>query len=225
MPNQQEISPADPLPKAVVFDFDGTLADTLPRTLRLFPVLAREFKFRSASPEELESLRSLGAREILDRLGISWWKAPLVLWRARNLLARDQEPIEPFPGVVDLLRELDARGVEWGILTTNGWDLVRSTLRAWGAPEPGWLEAGVSLAGKARRLRRLASRFEVAPEQLLLVGDEVRDVEAARRAGVGMAAVTWGYNTRQALVEANAPCLCNTVEQLRATMIRTEPTL
>ena len=211
--------------KAVVFDFDGTLADTLPRTLRLFPVLAREFKFRSASPEELESLRSLGAREILTRLGISWWKAPLVLWRARNLLARDREPIEPFPGVVDLLRELDARGVEWGILTTNGWDLVRSTLRAWGAPEPGWLEAGVSLAGKARRLRRLASRFEVAPEQLLLVGDEVRDVEAARRSGAGMAAVTWGYNTRQALEGANAACLCDTIEQLRATMIRTEPTL
>lgn len=209
--------------KAVVFDFDGTLADTLPRTLRLFPVLAREFKFRHASPEELESLRSLGAREILARLGISWWKAPLVLWRARNLLARDREPIEPFPGVVDLLRELDARGVEWGILTTNSWDLVRSTLRAWGAPEPGWLEAGVSLAGKARRLRRLANRFEIALGHLLLVGDEVRDVEAARRAGVGMAAVTWGYNTRQALVEVNSPCLCDTIEQLRATMIRSEP--
>lgn len=209
--------------KAVVFDFDGTLADTLPRTLRLFPVLAREFKFRHASPEELESLRSLGASEIFARLGISWWKAPLVLWRARNLLARDREPIEAFPGVVDLLRELDARGVGWGILTTNSWDLVRSTLRAWGAPEPGWLEAGVSLAGKARRLRRLAIRFEIALGHLLLVGDEVRDVEAARRAGVGMAAVTWGYNTRQALVEASAPCLCDTVEQLRATMIRSEP--
>lgn len=223
MSNPTEFPSCGALPKAVVFDFDGTLADTLPRTLRVLPVLAREFKFRMPPPEELPALRALGAGEILRRLGISWWKAPLVLWRARILLARDQEPIEPFPGMVELLRELDARGVEWGILTTNGWLLVRSTLRSWGAPEPGWLEAGVGLAGKARRLRKMAFGFGIPPAELVLVGDEVRDVQAARKAGVGMVAVAWGYNTLQSLDLAQAPKVCLSAEEVRASLVGAQP--
>ncbi|HNY29708.1 MAG TPA: HAD hydrolase-like protein [Fibrobacteria bacterium] len=209
--------------KAVVFDFDGTLADTLPRTMRLFPVLAKEFKFPDATPDQFQALRSLSAAEILRRLGISWWKAPLVLWRARSLLVRDTEPIEAFPGVVDLLCELDARGVEWGILTTNGWPLVRATLRSWGAPEPGWLEAGVGLSGKTRRLRRLAARFEIPTAEMIMVGDEVRDVEAACKAGAGMVAVGWGYNTVEALEKAQAPTVCTSVAMLRDRLLGAQP--
>jgi len=142
--------------------------------------------------------------QVLSQLGVAWWKVPLLLWRARVLLRREDDGIELFPGVAELLRELDGADLEWGILTSNGIDVVRSALARAGAPEPGWLETGLGLGGKTSRLRRMARRLEVRPDELLLVSDELRDVDAARAAGVPMIAVGWGYSSPEALERASA---------------------
>ena len=201
--------------RIVLLDFDGTLADSFPRTVALLPVLARELRFRSPAPAEIAGLRELSTREILKSLEIPWWKVPILLWRARSLLHRDTRPLPFFPGMPELLHWLDATGTEWGILTTNGLDLVRRTLRQAKAPEPGWLEAGAGL-GKARRLRAMASRLDVRPEQIILVGDEARDVEAAREAGTDLVAVGWGYGTAASLARAGALDVAEDVPGLKA---------
>jgi phosphoglycolate phosphatase len=157
--------------------------------------------------------------QILADLRIPWWKVPLVVWRSRALLARDPVPVELFPGIAELLHDLDGAGVEWGIQTTNGLDLVRRTLRHNQAPEPGWIESGVSLAGKARRLRRFAQVRAIPPGDLLLVADETRDVQAALDAGVSAIAVGWGYNTPQALADAGALRIAHEVAELRKMLV------
>ncbi|MGA1474197.1 MAG: HAD hydrolase-like protein [Prochlorothrix sp.] len=65
------------------------------------------------------------------------------------------------------------------------------------------LQAGVTILGKQRVLKRLVRRQGWAAEQVCYVGDEVRDVEAARGAGVRSIAVTWGFNTTAVLNRAN----------------------
>lgn len=202
----------------MLFDFDGTLADTFPRVGRLLPRLARELRFRDPGPEEIRDMREMPIGRILSSLGIPGWKVPLVLWRARSLLASDPEPIALFPGVADLLGCLDARGVEWGILTSNSASLVRSTLRRARVPEPGWLEAGLGLAGKTSRLKRLARRLGVPRDGLLLVSDELRDVDASREAGVPMVAVAWGYGSPEALSRTGVAMASN-VDALRAMLL------
>lgn len=168
----------------------------------MVPRLARELRFRDPGPEGLRALRELPMGQVLSELGVAWWKVPLLLWRARFLLHREDDGIALFPGIAELLRELDGAGVEWGILTSNGHQLVRSALERAGAPEPGWLETGLGLGGKTPRLRRMARRLDVRPGELLLVSDELRDVEAARAAGVPMLAVGWGYSSPEALERA-----------------------
>lgn len=168
------------------------------------PRLARELRFRDPGPEGLLALRELPMGQVLLQLGVAWWKVPLLLWRARILLRREDDGIALFPGIAELLRELDVAGVEWGILTSNGHQLVRAALERAGAPEPGWLETGLGLGGKTSRLRRMARRLEVPPGELLLVADELRDLDAARAAGVGMIAVGWGFSSPEALERAGA---------------------
>jgi len=186
---------------------------------RLLPRVARELHFRVPAPEEIRALREMRLPQILADLRIPWWKVPLVVWRARALLACDPVPVELFPGIAELLHDLDGAGVEWGIQTTNGLDLVRRTLRHNQAPEPGWIESGVSLAGKSRRLRRFAQVRAISPGDLLLVADETRDVQAAIQAGTSMIAVGWGYNTPQALADAGAPRLAHDVAELREMLV------
>ena len=201
--------------EAVLFDFDGTLADTFPRVERLLPRLARELHFADPGIDGIRQMRGLGMSRILSRLGIAWWKVPLVLWRARALLESDPVAVTLFPGIPELLTDLDKTGIEWGILTSNGLEVVRRTLRQNGAPEPGWLETGLGLSGKAKRLRRMARVLDIAADRLLLVADETRDVEAARAAGVPMVGVAWGYNTEEALRESGVERLARDVSQLR----------
>ncbi|HXP91237.1 MAG TPA: HAD hydrolase-like protein [Fibrobacteria bacterium] len=208
-----------PPPSAVLFDFDGTLADTFPRVERLLPRLARELGFLDPGEEGVRALRGRNMRSILSHLGIPWWKVPLVLWRARALLEADPEIIPLFPGIVELLTDLDKAGIEWGILTSNGIDVVRRTLYQNGAPEPGWLEAGLGLSGKSKRIRRMAGRWGIPAGDLVLIGDETRDVDAARKAQVPMVAVTWGYNTADALREAGATRLAQDVGELRRILL------
>jgi phosphoglycolate phosphatase len=201
---------------AILFDFDGTLADTFPRVERLLPRLARELRFTDPGSDGIRQMRAWRMPRILSHLGIAWWKVPLVLWRARALLESDPVPVELFPGIVELLMDLDKAGIEWGILTSNGLEVVRRTLRHNGAPEPGWLETGLGLSGKAGRLRRMARVLGVSPDHLLLVADETRDVEASRKAGVAMIGVAWGYSTAQALVESGVDRIAKDVDDLRA---------
>jgi phosphoglycolate phosphatase len=212
-------APSGTLPSAVLFDFDGTLADTFPRVERLLPRLARELGFLDPGEEGIRQLRGRNMPRILSHLGIPWWKVPLVLWRARALLEADMETIPLFPGIPDLLSDLDKGGIEWGILTSNGIDVVRRTRYQNAAPEPGWLEAGLGLAGKAKRICRMARRWGIPTGELVLVADETRDVEASRKAQVPMIAVTWGYNTAKALVEAGATRLAQDVGELRRMLL------
>ncbi|MCB9496208.1 MAG: HAD hydrolase-like protein [Fibrobacteria bacterium] len=206
-------------PRVVLFDFDGTLADTFPRVERLLPRLARELRFRCPPSGEIRDLRELPVGRILSSLGIAPWKVPLVLWRARALLAVDPEPISLFPGISELLGMLDAAEVEWAILTSNSPSLVRTTLRKSGVPEPGWLEAGLGLHSKAKLLRRMAERFGVERADLLFVSDETRDVDAARKAQVPMVSVSWGYSSPSALERAGAGEVIGTVVQLAARIL------
>jgi len=164
-------------------------------------------------------LRDLPARRILAELGIPWWKIPLVVWRARSLMASDPEPVEFFPGIPELLAELDGRGRRWGILTSNGHGFVRRALLEAGLPEPGWLEAGVGLSGKTARLRQFLSAWSLRPEELVYVSDETRDLEAARAAGIGFEAVGWGYNTPQALERAGARAVARDASALRRALL------
>lgn len=201
--------------EAVLFDFDGTLADTFPRVERLLARLARELHFSDPGADEIRRMRGWRMPRILSRLGIAWWKVPIVLWRARALLESDPVPVALFPGIPELLTDLDKAGIEWGILTSNGLEVVRRTLRENGAPEPGRLETGLGLSGKVKRLVRMARVLGTVPGCLLLVADETRDVDAARAAGVPMIGVAWGCNTEQALRDAGSSRVARDQHELR----------
>ncbi|ALZ82727.1 phosphoglycolate phosphatase [Pseudomonas oryzihabitans] len=176
----------------VIFDFDGTLADSLPFLLSCLGELARTHGFRQPAPEEWPQLRAASLTGLLDSLGIPLWRVPRIARHYRRLLAQRGDQVAPFAEIPQALDQLQTSGLQLGLATSNSAAAVHQVL-----PQAGHLfpdgEFDIPLLGKARRLARLIRRQGVAPADALYVGDELRDLQAARRAGLGCAAVAWGY--------------------------------
>lgn len=188
--------------RLVVLDFDGTLADSFDWFCTVLNGVADRYGFRRVHPDETEALRGLTASAIIRHLGVPRWKLPAIARHMHALAARDIDRLHLFPGVPEMLADLAAAGVVVALLSSNTRENVERVL----GPENGagiaHYACGASLFGKARRLERLLGRIGVAPAQTLCIGDELRDLEAARTVGCAFGAVSWGYTRADALAAA-----------------------
>jgi phosphoglycolate phosphatase len=190
--------------RLAIFDFDGTLADSFSWFLGVVNVLADEHGFRRMEEHEVEALRGQGARQIVAHMRLPAWKMPRVARHMRQLMARDAGRITLFSGVDRLLRELAGHGVRLAIVTSNSIDNVRRILGPESAALIHHYECGASMFGKRSKLRAVLRHSGIPAAEALCIGDELRDLEAARAEGIAFGAVSWGYTHPQAL-QAHEP--------------------
>lgn len=182
----------------VVFDFDGTLADSAAWMTRTLPRICDEFGLTRLDADEIEKLRGQSSREILRHMHIPPWKLPAIAARMRKLSADEAASIPLFEGAPDLLATLKARGFSLGVASSNSVVTIREVLGPGPAGQIDFFECAIELFGKAARLRRIARVAGIPPQRAIYIGDETRDIEAAKLAGFGSGAVLWGYATSEA---------------------------
>jgi phosphoglycolate phosphatase len=190
--------------RLVIFDFDGTLADSFPWFVTVLNGVADRYGFRKAAPEDIDMLRGLDARMIVDWFGVPLWKLPMIARHMRALKAQHLHEIALFPGVDRLLRELDRSGITIAIVSSDAEDNVRASLGPDNARLVRHYGCGASLFGKQSRFRAVLKQARLPGAEAIAVGDEPRDAEAARRAGIAFGAVSWGYARIESL-QAHAP--------------------
>ncbi|MGE6757350.1 HAD hydrolase-like protein [Corallococcus interemptor] len=204
--------------RLIIFDFDGTLADSADWFRGVFNDVALRYGFRTVSAEELESLRGQDSRAIIARLGVPMWKLPFIASHMRKLIARDAHRIPVFPGVEAMLEQLEARGLTLAVVSSNSEENVRRVLGPVAAARIRHYACGAGLFGKRPKFRQVLKAAGVRPGEALSVGDEVRDIEAAAAEGIATAAVTWGYAT-EALLRSRSPTVVLThVDELLRTV-------
>lgn len=185
--------------KLVIFDLDGTLADSFPWFLANVNSVADKFGFRRVGDDEIESLRHAGPRELLAHLNVPRWKLPRISRHMRQLKAQ-HVGIRLFPGVDDMLQALAAKGVAMAMVSSDHETNVRRTLGPANVARIEHFACGASVFGKATKFKRVMRRAGVGARDTLAIGDEVRDLEAARKAGISFGAVAWGFANPKALV-------------------------
>jgi len=191
--------------RTVIFDFDGTLADTLEESRRIYNVLAPDYRLRQVSAEELPRLRDFSLLELLDHLDIPKRKVPSILSRGTSLMRGNITRLALIPGIAEILPVMRERAECFGILTSNATANVDLFLKAHGLRQHfDFISSTSKLTGKSKHLRAICKTFSAKPEAMLYVGDEIRDIKAAKKAAVAMAAVTWGFNSAASL-QAQAP--------------------
>lgn len=181
-----------------IFDLDGTLVDSFPWFLRTINGVADRFGFRRVTEEDVEGLRHATSREILSRLEVPLWKLPAIARHARRLKAEAAAEISLFAGVEAMLRTLAENGVQLALVTSDSEANAREKLGE-AAALFSYFDCAASLFGKPAKFRRVIRRAGVDLGRVIAIGDEVRDIEAARAVGIACGAVCWGYAAPAAL--------------------------
>lgn len=198
----------------LVFDFDGTLANSAGWLRSILPDLSRRFGFRCPEEDELEVLRHKPPREVMRILQIAGWKLVFMAMYVRERAAK-AEAFPLFDGMSDVLQAIAAREMKIAVVSSNAEANVRRALGPdLSALVTSW-SCGAGLFGKAKHFRKVLRETRVAPGRALSVGDETRDIEAARLVGMKTAAVAWGFGMKPALEAAGPDLMFDTVDELR----------
>lgn len=207
--------------RVALFDLDGTLVDSVPLIIAsyqhaLTTVLGR--------PGDEAVIRSWIGRPLVDAFVEVSPEHADELFDAYSTwnLAHTADALRAFPGVAELLIDLVADGVAVGVATSKRRSSAELALRVGGLEGLVAIEAALDDTTEhkpaAAPIRRALDRLGSSPVNAVYVGDAVVDIRAARAAGCGAIAVTWGAASRDELADAGPDRLVDDIDALRAAL-------
>ena len=203
----------------VIFDLDGTLADSFPWFTTVMNAVARKYGFREVGEDEVEALRRASPREIVRRLDVPFWKLPAIARHMRSLKREQIGAIPLFAGVPAMLQTLRDSGLALALVSSDNEENARRQLGP-SAALFAHFACGASLFGKASKFKAAMRRAGVGAAETLAIGDELRDIEAARAAGIACGAVMWGYAAPEALLASKPELAFASMSDIAAKLTR-----
>ena len=185
--------------QAIIFDMDGTLVDSFSFFLGALNQLAKKHKFKSVELHEVEQYKHLSPKEIMKEMNVSRWKLPWIAKDFIRLMKDRDEEIHLFEGMRDHLIELHKQGYTLAIITSNSKENCQNVLGKELCELFSHIDGGSSIFGKAKRIKRVLNILNLSKDQVIYVGDQTTDGEAAHKAGIDFAAVGWGYTSAEKL--------------------------
>lgn len=204
--------------KLALFDFDGTLADSAEWFLAQINAVANEMGFRRIESADYQKVRGFSSQQVIAYLGLPMWKLPTLMARMRKAAALNPGAIQLFPGVGEMLKDLEGFGIRVGIVSSNSEANIRRILGEQHAARISCFSGGASLFGKAAKLRGVLRQSGMTAGSVIYIGDEIRDAVAARAAGMAFGAVGWGFTTIEALRKEGPDLEFGRIGEIAATL-------
>ncbi|WP_426560675.1 HAD-IA family hydrolase [Dapis sp. BLCC M172] len=198
----------------MIFDFDGTLADTFDLIFAITNRLSVEFGYKQTKKEEIPEIEKLSPLELINQSGISLFKVPFLLRKIRTEFQKEINNVRLFSGIKDAVLELKYQGYKIGIITSNAQENVEVVLQKYDLFIFDFIASGTTLFGKHRVIKKYLKSENIQREEMVYIGDETRDIHAAKKAKIKVVAVTWGFNSREALSEYQPDALVEQPQEL-----------
>lgn len=189
----------------LIFDFDGTLAQTLILTRDIYNTVANDLRLPLITDEDMKTIRDKSAREVFKIAHLSPLMLPKVILRIQSQMKHRLHEAKVVPGMPQVLREMYRGGTKLGIVSSNSEENLIAFLKMNKLyPYFDFIHSEKNIFGKGKVLANVLRTYKLEREYTLYVGDEVRDIEAARDAKMKIVSVTWGFNSEEKLL-ASAP--------------------
>ncbi len=199
----------------LLFDFDGTIADTLSASITIANKYAKSWGLRQVEEQEIERLKSLSPLEIMKEFKIPVYKVPFIIKKIQMELFDSMSTVRLFTGILETIHELEKRGYKLGIVTSNTQKNAEFFLKHNKIECFDFIYYVNLLRGKAHTIRQTLKEQKLDPKTVLYIGDELKDIEAARKNAIEIVSVTWGFNSKQLLQTHNEYIAENPQQLLR----------
>jgi phosphoglycolate phosphatase len=199
----------------ILFDFDGTLVDSRALLIKLYNEMAVQHHFRIIRDQDLALLRSLSISERMEHLGVPVLQIPKLAMAGRLRYQENIRTLHIVPGMKEVIARLSAQGIKSSILSSNSAGNIRLFLKN-NKLDDAFKEivSAKHVFGKHHSIRKIMKQWGTAPYQMIYVGDELRDIEACKKLGVPIIAVTWGYDSPQLLHTGDPDYVVNSPAEL-----------
>jgi HAD superfamily hydrolase (TIGR01549 family) len=182
----------------ILFDFDGTIADTISAGLEIINSHADYYGYKRLDGDIKTHFSAL---QLVKMAEIKFWKLPYLIYQLKKKLSEKYDELQVLPEAPELIKKLNDAGYELGILTSNSLKTVKSFLKKYELDSFfTFLRTDVSLFGKKKAL---AKAKKVINKKIVYIGDELRDIEACRKNDIPIVSIPWGLNSYESLEEHN----------------------
>jgi phosphoglycolate phosphatase len=201
--------------KVIIFDFDGTIADSRDAFVNIVNRLAPTFGYQPVGTSELEELTNLSSEEIIKRAKICQLKIPFILRQIKKELNKEIGNLKPIYQIGNSLISLKQEGYQLGIITSNLKENVEIFLKNNQLDELfNFVCSGITLFGKNKVIDKFIKQNNLQPHEVIYVGDETRDITAAKKSKVRVIAVAWGFNSPEILAKFQPDFLLDNPQEL-----------
>ena len=198
----------------LIFDFDGTIADSTDIAYQVYETLAYKYGFDKLTKEEINELQALSIQERLKRHKISIFKLPRLARKTRKIVSDLLHKTYPFDGMSDLLSHLKAKGYTLTIVSSNSKQNIMEFMDMHDLPAFDLIKGKASFFGKERLIKKVIKKYPY--HNHIYIGDELRDIVSCQNVKVPIISVTWGFDDATLLEAAGPDCIVDTMEQLES---------
>lgn len=188
----------------VIFDFDGTIADTVPVMLQVANEIAMEHKWKEFTEDQFKMLRDKTPQQLIKELQIPIFKIPFLVSRGQQLLKKYMPHVGYIKGMKEALGNLKEKELYLGIVSSNSRENIDTFINSHGMNFFDFIYCEKNIFGKASVLDHTIKKLGFNKAETIYVGDEIRDIEACRKIGLDIISVTWGLGTKR-LLQSGSP--------------------
>lgn len=180
--------------KCVIFDFDGTLSDSLQVFINAYNNFAEKEGYIKVNPEDLDDLKKMSIPERCHHLNFPMRNIPFAAPKLYRYIRESRETLPLFPGVKQMLDELNSRGIHIAVISSNASDIIKNCLESNGINYVHDILSSKYIFSKDKLIKKLLKQYGYTAEDAFYAGDEQRDIDASKKSGLRVVWTSWGYD-------------------------------
>ncbi|HHV37285.1 MAG TPA: HAD-IA family hydrolase [Candidatus Cloacimonetes bacterium] len=193
----------------ILFDFDGTIADSIHYAMDIVNGFASDYGIEPLSEEQFEMVRSMNLYKAMKVFKFPIRKLPAAITRVLLEYRKNVHLLQPYDGMREMLIDLKELGCDMAVLSSNTKENLDYFISQHDLHYFDWAEGTSGALNKRRKIKAQIKKHGLDKDNIIYVGDEVRDITAAKKSRIRVIAVTWGFHTADLLVRKNPDYLVN----------------
>lgn len=200
--------------KYILFDFDGTLANSAKVYIDAWNSFADKYKYLPITMEDLEEIRHLDNYSKAKKFHFPMHKLSIILPKIYRYFQEHANEVPLFDGVKEMLETLSSKGYSIFILSSNKRENIELVLNREDIHEVTDILSAKKMFGKDVVIKKFMKRYQLMPNEILYVGDELRDIQACNKLGVPFMWASWGLDGFELIKKEKPKYVANTPKDI-----------